>query len=126
MAGESLTYSTVGFFGSVRSPIGVSTLMFVGWATHPPGAVWHVSAFSTTEMLLFCASTRSGAGSVAVQPGAPAARVTLPVPSVERFDQQANVRARDRAPSDESAMLATTVCDAIAFAGSTFFARRLA
>src|SRR3954453_562778 len=104
--GESLTYITSGAFGSVRSPIGVSTLTGVVCAVQLPGA--QVSAFRTTVTRFFCAMTRSGAGSSGVQPGAPAARLALSA------DQQAKVIARDRAPSVVLVTAVSTVWPAIA------------
>ena len=100
--GESLTYTTAGSAGSVRSPIGVSTLIGVLSAVHPPGALWQVSALRMTVIVVFWASTRSGAGSAAEQPGAPGAREAPAPPFSEpRLDQHAKVSARIREASLE-------------------------
>src|SRR5437764_9555096 len=97
---------TEGLSGSVRRPIGVSTWAGVVRVTQPPGAVWQVSALSTTVIRLVWAITRSGAGSAVLQPGAPAARVAL---MEARLFQHAKVMARERSPVVVCATAVSTV-----------------
>src|SRR3954447_1769930 len=98
---------TSGVFGSVRSPIGVSTFTGVTRVVQPAAVPWHVSALSTTVIRLRWARTRSGAGSVGLQPGAPAARLEFSA------DQQAKVSARERTPSELFATAVSTVWFAV-------------
>ena len=113
--GESVIKITSELPGSVYAPMGVRTRSGVSTETQAgavtgapvPGSTatpTQVCASSTTPTLAFCARTRSGVGLPAL---AICAQVGRPVVPPRKVSQQANVSARERVLSFETAMIWT-------------------